>query len=58
MIIGALNPADLVSRQTVFNNASLSEWFNGPMFLREPELNWPEQSVNIPIDNDLLEHKY
>ena len=27
------------------------------MFLQEPELNWPEQPVNIPIDNDLLEHK-
>ena len=54
-MIGALNPADLVSRQTVFNNASSSEWFNGPMFLREPELNWPEQPLNIPIDNDFLE---
>ena len=56
-VIGALNPADLVSRQTVFNDASLSEWLNGPMFLQESELNWPEQPVNIPIDNDLLEHK-
>ena len=32
-VIGALNPDDLVSRQTVFNYASLSEWFIGPMFL-------------------------
>ena len=56
-VIGALNPVDLVLHQTVFNNASLSGWFNGPMFLREPELNWPKQPVNIPIGNDLLEHK-
>ena len=56
-VIGALNPTDLVSSQTVFNNGSLSEWFNGPMYLREPELNWPEQPVSIPIDNDLLEYK-
>ena len=56
-VVGALNPADLVSRETVFDDASLSEWFNGPMFLQEPELNWPEQPVNIPIDNNLLEHK-
>ena len=27
------------------------------MFLRDPELNWPEQQVSIPTDNDLLEHK-
>ena len=27
------------------------------MCLQEPELNWPEQPVNIPMDTDLLEHK-
>ena len=56
-VIGALNPANLVSRQTVFNNASLSEWFNGPMFLQDPELKWLDHPIYLSIDNDLLEHK-
>ena len=32
-VIGSMNPADSASGPTVFNKASLNEWFNDPIFL-------------------------
>ena len=39
-MIGSMNPADLASRPTVFNDASINEWFNGPIFLQGLKSNW------------------
>ena len=36
-----MNPTDLASHPTMFNDVSLNEWFNGPIFLQGPKSKWP-----------------
>ena len=56
-VIGSMNPADLASRPTVFNVASLNEWFNGSMLLKGPKSNWSKQPNNISVNSSLIERK-
>lgn len=43
-IIGRDNPADLISRGTTVTELQLEEkWWNGPVWLRDVEQDWPKQ---------------